>query len=82
MTSQIALPLIPAGAGEPPRQLRAFEKLRLAPGAARTVRVALAARDLSVGDTGAHAWKAVAGAFRVEVGHSSCDIRLMGEVEN
>ncbi|MGW3964426.1 glycoside hydrolase family 3 C-terminal domain-containing protein [Amycolatopsis sp. NPDC005003] len=61
----------PAAAGEPPRQLKGFERVSLAPGASRRVTIRLDARAFSVWDTVRHAWQPARGAFTVSVGGSS-----------
>lgn len=66
----------PAAAGEPPRQLKGFERVSLAPGQAQRVTIRLAARDFSVWDTDRHAWRPVAGAFTVFAGDSSRSLPL------
>lgn len=69
----------PSGAGEPPRQLRGFEKTRvLQPGERQRVALPLRPRDLSVWDEAAHAWSLARGTFQVVVGASSRDARLNG----
>ena len=70
----------PAAAGEPPLQLRGFDKVELKPGAARSVSFALDARSFSVWDPTAHGWKVVTGTYTVAVGASSGDLRLHGTV--
>ncbi|MBP3036233.1 glycoside hydrolase family 3 C-terminal domain-containing protein [Arthrobacter sp. zg-ZUI100] len=60
----------------PLRELRGFEKLRLAPGESRRVEFELDVRALSRFDPQSNAWVADAGEYRVEVGASSRDIRL------
>jgi beta-glucosidase len=73
----------PAGAGEPPMQLKGFLKTaELAPGATATVTFALSARDRSVWDATAHAWKEVAGSFAYQVGSSSRDAQVSGSFTN
>jgi beta-glucosidase len=66
----------PAAAGEPPRQLKGFSRVELAPGQARRVTIELDARDFSVWDTGSHAWQPVKGGFTVQVGDSSRSLPL------
>ncbi|GHG25230.1 MULTISPECIES: glycoside hydrolase family 3 C-terminal domain-containing protein [Amycolatopsis] len=61
----------PAAAGEPPRQLKGFERVTLAPGQARRVTIRLDARAFSVWDTAAHAWQPTRGTFTVSAGGSS-----------
>jgi len=70
----------PASAGEPPWQLKGFEKSTLAAGAKATVVFPLTARDLSVWSTQTHAWMGVRGEFKVAVGGSSRDHRLAGSI--
>jgi beta-glucosidase len=66
----------PASAGEPPRQLKGFEKVWLKPGESKTVNMALDRGSVSVWDEG-H-WKVTPGVYSVNVGSSSRDIRLKG----
>jgi beta-glucosidase len=67
----------PAAAGEPPQQLKRFEKVELKAGASRTVTFVLNLRDLSMWDTGTHAWTKVVGSFGVTVGTSSRDHKAL-----
>jgi beta-glucosidase len=68
----------PDYAGEPPRQLKGFEKVTLAPGASATVTFYLSSRSFSFWDSTAGAWKVPVGQFQLDVGASSRDIRLTG----
>ena len=70
----------PSSAGEPPWQLKGFQKTALAAGTKATVVFPLTARDFSVWSVDNHAWKAVRGAFGVAVGGSSRDHRLAGSI--
>jgi hypothetical protein len=65
----------PASAGEPPQQLKGFEKVVLAPGESVIVTFPLTDRDLSIWDINSHAWAVQHGAFTALVGSSSRDIR-------
>ena len=65
----------------PPRELKAFRKVRLEPGASETVRVTLGARDLSFWHPTLRRWVVEGGTFIVEVGASSRDIRGTATVE-
>ena len=68
----------PAAAGEPPRQLRAFQKVRgLAAGETRNVTLSLDDRSVSVWDAHASAWALAHGVHRIEVGAASDDLRLV-----
>ena len=61
----------PAVAGEPPRQLKGFERVHLAPGASTTVEFALNGHDLSYFNDAANGWVVPDGRFGVYVGDSS-----------
>ncbi len=63
----------------PVKELKAFEKVRLAPGESRTVKFALSQRDLSYYDTGRQTWTATPGTYRICIGSSSRDIRQRRE---
>jgi beta-glucosidase len=68
----------PDSAGEPPKLLRAFEKVFLQPGETATVQMVLDARASSVWSVVAQAWEPVHGEFAVYVGASAGDVRLKG----
>lgn len=71
----------PTSAGEPPSQLRGFFKSVLQPGAATTVTFdALGDSDLAIWDVTTRSWQLQTGTFGIEVGSSSRDIRLKGEM--
>ena len=59
-----------------PRELKAFERVELAPGEARRVELPLTRRDLSHWDVGVHRWTVEPGALTVQVGASSRDLPL------
>jgi beta-glucosidase len=61
----------PAVAGEPPRQLKGIQKVRLRPGESRTVRFTLSGHDLSYWDDAANGWVLPDGQFKVYIGDSS-----------
>jgi beta-glucosidase len=61
----------PASAGEPPRQLKGFQKVTLRPGQSATVRFALNGHDLSYWDDTADGWVLPDGQYQVYVGDSS-----------
>lgn len=75
-----------ASVDRPVRELVGFAKVRLAPGESRRVEVVLDERAFAFWDTGAGdgsnegGWVVEPGAFRVEVGASSRDIRLATEI--
>lgn len=64
----------PAAAGEPPRQLKGFQRVELATGESREVRFVMTADDLTVWDDRRHASVRPAGAFTAWVGGSSRDL--------
>jgi beta-glucosidase len=61
----------PAVAGEPPRQLKGFQRVTLAPGQAARVTFSLDSHDLSYWKTSANNWVVPNGPFQVYVGDSS-----------
>jgi beta-glucosidase len=61
----------PASAGEPPRQLKGFQKVTLQPGQSTTVRFTLTGHDLSYWNNAATGWVVPDGQFGVDVGDSS-----------
>ncbi|GLZ31011.1 beta-glucosidase [Lentzea sp. NBRC 105346] len=67
----------PSAAGEPPRQLKAFTKVRLEPGQSKRVTMRLDARAFSMWDSG---WKVVPGAHEISVGTSSRNLPLRSSV--
>ena len=68
----------PEAAGEPPRQLKGFQKIRLKPDESRPVTMALDHDSLSAWDEKLHDWRVYPGTYTIMVGSSSCDIRLRG----
>ncbi len=66
----------PAELGEPPRQLRAFQKVTLQPGESQSVMLTLNPRALAIWDTEADGWIVNPGIYRVLVGTSSADTPL------
>jgi beta-glucosidase len=64
---------MPAATGEPPRQLKGFAKVGLAPGASTEVSFTLSPAALSVWDNGG--WVLRPGSYRAMVGDSSSGIR-------
>jgi beta-glucosidase len=70
----------PAVAGEPPRQLKGFQKVTLHPGQSTTVHFSLSGHDLSYWSDTANGWVVPDGQFSVYVGDSSgpADLPLQG----
>jgi len=67
----------PAAVGEPPRNLRAFQRVNLDPGQTQHVTVTLAARSFQYWSSG---WTTAGGTYTISVGASSRDLRLTGQV--
>ncbi|HEX3541058.1 MAG TPA: glycoside hydrolase family 3 C-terminal domain-containing protein [Acidimicrobiales bacterium] len=61
----------PATAGEPPRQLRGFVRVNLAPKKSQTVQFSLTPGDLAIWDSAKTTWSVPAGTFEVFVGDGS-----------
>jgi beta-glucosidase len=70
----------PAASGEPPHQLKGFQRINLQPGASGTVTFTLTARDLAAWDTGSSTWTAKAGTYQILVGDSSRSLPLSGNL--
>jgi beta-glucosidase len=67
---------MPAAAGEPPKQLKGFQKLALKAGQTGHATVSLDARAFQHWDTPTHAWAITPGSYGILVGSSSRDIKL------
>ena len=64
----------------PAKELKAFEKVHLAPGESRTVTLALEARAFAWYREAARHWLVEAGSFTLRVGQSSADLPLSASV--
>jgi beta-glucosidase len=62
------------------KSLAAFDRIELAPGKARRVKLHVGERELSYWSTSAHDWVVATGRRPVYVGSSSRDIRLQSSV--
>ena len=62
---------LPSDSGEPPRQLRGFTRVELAPKQSKTVQLTMGAGDLATWDTAANAWVVPGGTYTVYVGDAS-----------
>ena len=67
---------LPASAGEPPKRLVGWKKVKLAPGESKEVTVSIEPRELAIFDVPHNAWQIVPGEYRVFVGGSSRDTPL------
>ncbi|MDL4819929.1 glycoside hydrolase family 3 C-terminal domain-containing protein [Actinomadura opuntiae] len=63
---------------QPPRQLKGYAKVALAPGESRRVTFPLTARSMAYWNQGAKAWKVASGCYQVMVGGSERDIAQKG----
>ncbi|WP_202236169.1 glycoside hydrolase family 3 C-terminal domain-containing protein [Actinacidiphila reveromycinica] len=70
----------PAGSGEPPKELKAFAKVELAPGRTKQVRLTLGADALRVWDSATHDWTVQDGTYPIHVGESSASTPLTASV--
>jgi beta-glucosidase len=64
----------------PPKELKGFVKVKLAPGQNKRVEVVLDRRAFSYYDVGAKGWKVAPGDFEILVGSSAEQIALRGKV--
>jgi beta-glucosidase len=65
----------------PPRELKRFAVVRLAPGEVAVLTLTLQDRDLAYWDAARHSWRIEPGRFEIQVGRSSRDIRLRQSFE-
>ncbi len=65
----------------PLKELKAFQKLKLAPGEEKLVNFSISVDDLRFYDEAKQDWKAEPGKFKVYIGSSSTDIRQTTEFE-
>jgi beta-glucosidase len=68
----------PATTGEPPKQLKGYDKVQLAPGETKRVTLTLDDRAFSYWDSSNHAWTVAPGCYDLFVGGSSADLPLAG----
>jgi len=67
---------LPASTGEPPKRLVAWEKVQLAPGESKQVRLTVEPQFLSIFNVDKDAWDLVPGDYRILVGGSSAETPL------
>jgi beta-glucosidase len=70
----------PASSGEPPDQLKGFDKPWLAPGQTTTVTVALGPESFSTWDSANQVWVETPGQYNVLVGDSSTNLPLAATI--
>ncbi|KAF6829343.1 beta-glucosidase g [Colletotrichum plurivorum] len=76
----VTFPADTTPAGTPPRQLRGFDKVPLAPGESKTVGFELMRRDLSYWDVVSQQWVIPAGEFTLSLGWSSRDLQAFAKI--
>jgi len=64
----------------PPKELKGFARLELAPGETKRAQLLLDRRALSYFDVGTKRWRAEPGTFQILVGSSSQRIELSGKL--
>jgi beta-glucosidase len=69
---------LPPSAGEPPKRLVAWDKIQLAPGETKAVRLRLDPPYLSIFNVDKDDWELVPGEYKVYVGGSSRNTPLTG----
>jgi len=72
---------LPAEAKEPPKRLVGWEKVRLAPGEAKTVTINVEPKFLSIFDEQTDGWKLLPGEYKFFVGGSSRNTPLTSSVK-
>jgi beta-glucosidase len=70
----------PASTGEPPKQLKGFQRVTLNPGASTKVTFTVGTQDLAYWNDTAHGWTTPAGSYGLSVGDSSRNLPLTGTV--
>jgi beta-glucosidase len=70
----------PPSSGEPPKQLKGFQKVSLVPGASTSITFHVQPRDISIWDVAVGAFVPQTGRFGVTIGASSEDDRLYGSL--
>jgi len=70
----------PTAAGEPPNQLKGFQKVTLRPGQTTHLTLHLDQRAFSVWDSAAQSWRTVPGDYHIRVGDSSVNLPLNATV--
>ena len=78
---QVYVADLEASVPRPPRELKGFAVVRLAPNESAELTLTLEDRDLGYWDTARHSWRIEPGRFEIQVGHSSRDVRLRAEFE-
>ena len=70
----------PKSAGEPPKQLKAFQKVQLKPGGEKAVTLTLDPDAFKYWNDSSHSWTTAPGIYTVMLGRSSRDIVWTGQI--
>ena len=70
----------PSTANEPQKQLKGFKKIMLGVGVQVKVDITLSAREYAIWNVNKHGWERLEGEYRIDVGASSCDLRLSDSI--
>ncbi|MEJ2594606.1 MAG: glycoside hydrolase family 3 C-terminal domain-containing protein, partial [bacterium] len=73
---QLYVRVVESSLQRPVKELKGFEKIELAPGEEKEVKLNLSGRDFSYYDSHRKMWIAESGEFEIMIGASSADIRL------
>ncbi|MGW5354487.1 fibronectin type III-like domain-contianing protein, partial [Streptomyces sp. NPDC004031] len=68
----------PAASGEPPHQLRGYQRVTLNPGQSQTLTFTVSTHDLASWSTGSNNWTTAAGNYQILVGDSSRSLPVTG----
>jgi beta-glucosidase len=66
----------PAAAGEPPFQLKGFQKVTLAPGHSQRIHFDLSRQDMSYYQSASSGWTVAPGQYRVSIGSNERDLTV------
>ena len=80
-TVQLYVQDLPASLKRPQKELKGFKKISLNSGQTKTVVFELTKDDLSFYSPIENSWVVEKGLFKIQIGSSSRDIRLEGEIE-
>ena len=78
--AQVYIAPVKPAVARPLKELKGYEKVRLAPGASANVTVTLPRSAFARYDTASHAWKVDKGEYVILVGASTEDIRLTSQI--
>ena len=70
----------PASTGEPPAQLKGFQRVTLQPGASTTVTFPVSLHDLAFWNESTNGWTTATGTYQIQVGDTSTSPQLSGSL--